>query len=160
MKRLAAIIIVTIGLCGSVEAQNSFNYYWPFIRNALTTNSSVSSNCLTWINLFGYQAVTNSAIATNWIASTGAQASADATYSTNWIAHYSPPAGEDGHPCVGIWQLSYDHVLTPATYWLAIEAGKWRINAANEIVPSTNTWEDGLWETNAVGEVIARSLSP
>jgi len=149
-----------IGSTGKLAAANAvYSTNWIAVTGATAAvNAKYATN---WINSTGALAAMAAQYATNWIAITGKQAAVDATYATNWIATnvvIIPPSVY--HPTEGIWQMDYNTNMTIMSYVLAIEAGKWRINSSSEIVLSTNQWEDGLWTTNSIGEIVTRSLQP
>jgi len=113
MKRLAALVILWVGLSGSASAQD-FPYYWPLIKSGLFTNSILGSNSWLWITGTGYQASANAAVATNWIGATGSLAAVNARYATNWIAVTGAQAAVNG---------------SFSTNWIAVTGAQAAVNA-------------------------------
>jgi len=62
------------------------------------------------------------------------------------------------HPYMGIWGMNSDAEVVMLEDILNTEAGLWEMNALGEIILSGNTWDDSFWTTNSSGHIVLRSL--
>jgi len=180
MRKLILLVVLLCATSSTILAQDTFQFYWPWIKSHIASNDAITSNAVTLIvrgasttgtgyvlrtGLHTYEISfpTNTAFygsnAWAWITSTGFQAAVNASFSTNWIATTGTTLVVfSQQPRTGIWGMDGNGHLGLLPQVLQTQAGFWKMNTNANIVISSNWWYDVWWETNSLGNIVMRDL--